>query len=316
MSQLNQPSVRDKRVYSNFLQAKGSWRRQMNAIKSFTKIFSSDVDQTANFDRQDLLEVFDEILILYGGSDREVEGIMACLRHRLYPTKSSSSQATSTQSAHESILFFMPCLLNYFMYGSFEHENRIRDLILDFAHTELSTCMVIYCYVHARIPPGGIDQDSIISFLQSIEARGNKACETLLSPAAHPISISPTVYEEDEECKSLLSLPSPHLTYPLHLTHLPPRGPIFASLLDFWGEVANLSIYISTLSLPDRPVSLCENLTHLVQTYLPSPFLFIPTDPHSHRLYHIHVDECRAFRTGGRAPLLLVCEVVYMSHPL
>eukprot|EP01031_Cornospumella_fuschlensis_P025716 gene25716-31055_t len=315
LSQLKQQSATgDRNSSSAYLKAKGSWRKQMDTIQSFTRMFTGAGSSVRKTGGQDLLEVFDEILLLYSGNDKELEEVITCLRLRLNSTAGQvSSKASARNSAPESLLFFLPCLLNFFVYGSFEHENRVRELILDISNTELSACLAIYCYLFARRPTGGIDQDSIASFLQSIEARGNKACESLLNPHPAPLQ-QQTLYEEEQECKSLLPLPSPHVTYPLNLCRLPPRGPIFSSVLEFWGEMAGLSTFLSSLPLRDRRAQLSDRLSSLVQTYLPSPFLVVPTDPHMHRLYHIHVEECRAFRTGGRAPLLLVCEVVYISH--
>jgi hypothetical protein len=106
-------------------------------------------------------------------------------------------------------------------------------------------------------------------------------------------------------------------SYPLFRAVLPPecstsRPLYFKHAVQFWEALCEMSTLIFQSPQPreERTGLLKEKLREFVPSYLPSSCIYAPIGHDQHRIYSIIIDDCKAFSTVSRAPLLICLEIV------
>jgi hypothetical protein len=88
---------------------------------------------------------------------------------------------------------------------------------------------------------------------------------------------------------------------------------VYLNQIRFWEELVNVSKQIILVPTKLRRVALSHALQRIVEEFLPSAIIHVPFNNSNHRVYNIQIEECFAFSTKDRAPLLICLEVVHFD---
>ncbi len=238
-------------------------------------------------------DAFDLVLVLFVGDahcDRAVERLE--LLFAQYP---------------QEVEFFLPQLTVYLLYGSFG----IRGLQLKRALLRMCTqslpfalkfhwFVTSFCLSEAGVQGEGLH--ALMTLTAEIEASGEVAAQHLLADLRAQQS------KKDIRTKEAGQM---HSCFPLHLTRMPSSGGTLYSLsLRFWHEMVSISRALGATPRPMRQQELRRLILGCVDSYLPSATVHVPFRNTQHRVWAVHADECYAFSSVDRAPVLLILEVV------
>ena len=92
----------------------------------------------------------------------------------------------------------------------------------------------------------------------------------------------------------------------------------FFSMIRFWSKMCHVSRVLGGFRRDTRNDCLRSMLQTCLPDFLPSASIYAPVGNTRHRIWAVHPEECFAFSTKSRAPILLclgrLC-TMFLSHP-
>jgi hypothetical protein len=324
---------------SKFVKAQSSWNIQIEKLKMLfhqcqAVMFSNHKKQTPSRD------IFDAILLIYIGEthlDQEIALKNLMLQFEDCP---------------QEVEFFIPQIAIFFLYGSFDLEEELRDCILQMCEKNISFAYKLHWFIAAfcRVNNRGTTEDplevesniALAEFDGQLVLKGEKSCALLSNPSSNssnshfmnqvtmsPFAMAsygainhssaesevelPTIASETKVEDSRRSLSS-SLTYPLYLCKIP-LSQSFQSQLLFWDALVEISRQLHDISKPNRSLIFKQMLEEINTRFLPSATIHIPLGNSSHRIWKIHSEESSIFSTKERTPILICFEVVHYAQP-
>lgn len=241
-------------------------------------------------------EAFDLVLVLFVGDahgDRAVERLEGLFAH--YP---------------QEVEFFLPQLTVYLLYGSFGARGlQLKRALLRMCAQSLPFALKFhwfvasFCLSEAGVQGEGVH--ALMTLTAEIQANGEVAAQQLLADLRAQQS------DNDRNSGGAEKESAAHPCYPLRLTRMPAVGDTQYSLsLHFWHEMVSISRTLGATPRPARQQELRRLVRGCVDSYLPSATVHVPFRNTQHRVWAVHADECFAFSSVDRAPVLLILEVV------
>jgi hypothetical protein len=271
--------------------------------------------------------VFDQLLDLFTQSQATEEP----------PTEAIANLTKLYFSSPETFEFYIPQLIVFLLYGSFDVTSLLQEALLEicessltFAH-KLHWFVVAFCLSGAGIGPEGVS--ALHLFLQEIEARGIISARRVKAVlATDPSSQSPASHllnghGEGEEKMSLLlyehgseilhtSSSSAYFKSVLSETSIPSPDSSneFSVTVAFWESLTELSLVLGSMPRETRTDQLRTRLLPIRDKFLPSTTIYSPVSGNGqHRIFGIQIEESFAFSTKERAPVLLCLEIIEIS---
>jgi phosphatidylinositol 4-kinase B len=269
--------------------------------------------------------VFDQLLDLFTLSQASEEP----------PTEAIANLTKLYFSSPETFEFYIPQLIVFLLYGSFDVTSLLQEALLEicessltFAH-KLHWFVVSFCLSGAGVAPEGVA--ALHLFLQDIEARGivsARRVKALLAadPSSQSLSSSHGHGEGEEKMSLLLyehgseilhsSSSSAYFKSVLSATSLPPPDSLneFSVTVAFWESLTELSLLLGSIPRETRTDQLRARLGPIEDKFLPSATVYSPVFGHGHhRIFGIQIEECFAFSTKERAPVFICLEIIEIS---
>jgi hypothetical protein len=238
-------------------------------------------------------DAFDLILYLFVGdahSDRVVERLE--LLFAQYP---------------QEVEFYLPQLTIYLLYGSFGARGpQLKSAMLRMCTHSLPFALKFqwfvssFCLSEAGVEGAGVH--ALMTLTAEIEACGEIAANQLISDLRGSKSESSDIAALD--CGVLTS-------FPLHRSRMPSTGNTQYSMsMRLWLEMVTISRTLGATPRPARQDVLRRLVRESVGSFLPSATVHVPFRNTKHRVWAVHADECYAFSSVDRAPVLLIMEVL------
>lgn len=248
------------------------------------------------------------------------------------PTKSIANLQKLYALYPETVEFYIPQLIVFLLYGSFDVTSVLQEAIflmcevsLTFAH-KIHWFIVAFCLSGAGVTPEGVI--ALHRLLQDIESHGMISARRIKDGLTETFGSSTQHHEtgEGEEKMSLL-----RYEHGPNILHNSSTSAYFHSILEkcipipdtlnefsvtmaFWESLSELSLFLGSLPRDIRTEELRSRLDPIRTRFLPSSTIYSPvTGNGHHRIFGIQIDECFAFSTKERAPLLICLEILEIN---
>lgn len=235
----------------------------------------------------------------------------------------------------DEILFFIPQFVVYLLYGAFELETALQQSLLRMCRENLTFAYKCEWYLQSfclpwHMPSATTNHEEnrddswqlVFNLIQLVRREGEYACKKVIN----------TPQFESFNNPSYGSIPRAIEKYPLYLTkeilHLANYGDahiasafsscdqyreMYLCQIRFWEALVKISKEIVAVPTKLRRMALSNALERVIEEYLPSAIIHVPFNNSNHRIFNIQVEECFAFSTKDRAPLLICLEVVHFD---
>eukprot|EP00607_Mallomonas_marina_P006435 CAMPEP_0182426888 /NCGR_PEP_ID=MMETSP1167-20130531/13404_1 /TAXON_ID=2988 /ORGANISM="Mallomonas Sp, Strain CCMP3275" /LENGTH=878 /DNA_ID=CAMNT_0024608629 /DNA_START=749 /DNA_END=3385 /DNA_ORIENTATION=+ len=288
---------------AGFDKAKSVWNEKVDRLKTFIS-GSSAID--------DYQTVFDGVLMLFSGHGGEAVRKLETL-YSDFP---------------DEVEFYIPQLVVFLIYGSFEASGALQTAILNMCRSSAIFAHRVYWFIVAFCLSGaGVTSEGVIALKQllaEIEAIGEQpAMKLALGQAYQEDSSSDAVdasaHSEDaldiKNTANFTTLDIKGAKYPISLARLPQGCKSqFAPALLFWDRMTDVSRTLTTVPRNNRTEELRTRLC-FVDDFLPSATIYAPFGNEYHRIWAVHIEESFAFSTKDRVPFLVCLEVVDYELP-
>jgi hypothetical protein len=309
-----------------------SLKNQLKAAESAWKSSLSEIHHL-------LLRNYDQLTMLGGNSPS------AQLFYNLFTIFIDDDLRTKQRSLNklnqiyrqspDAIAFFIPQIIVFLLYGAFEMESSLKSSLLYMCAHNLTFAYKVEWYLMSfykreqnpflteKTSGDDNDQELVCELIELIRQHGDLAAKQLWE--------SSTAIDMTSTTTSYGSVSRRSETYPFYQTRemmwMPKHSDlvmstngqenVFRDLYKanglFWMELISISRQIIQIDSMNRPAALKKLLSELCEKFLPSAVIHVPFHNTNNRIYGMHLDECFAFSTKDRAPLLICLEVVHFD---